>query len=126
LLQESESQAANASAELEKVQGEVTKAQQQLVECRSFAAKAIGKVVVEFAGISLEKLPSKEDLAKNFQHLISAEIFSCNWYLERYPDVAGSEMNPLIHYLIHGAEEGREPFDLGPQSNQKHVEVEDV
>jgi hypothetical protein len=31
------------------------------------------------------------------------------WYLERYPDVATTGVNPLDHYWRHGAAEGRDP-----------------
>jgi GT2 family glycosyltransferase/glycosyltransferase involved in cell wall biosynthesis len=32
-----------------------------------------------------------------------------DWYLERYPDVTASGMDPVQHYLQFGAEEGRDP-----------------
>jgi hypothetical protein len=39
------------------------------------------------------------------------------WYLKRYPDVAASGMDPALHYLRFGAEEGRQPrADLGTAS----------
>jgi hypothetical protein len=34
-------------------------------------------------------------------------LFSTKSYLSRYPDVAAAKMNPLVHYLFHGVEEGR-------------------
>lgn len=36
-----------------------------------------------------------------------SEEFNGNLYLERYPDVAQEGVNPLIHYLIFGKNEGR-------------------
>lgn len=36
--------------------------------------------------------------------------FCTGWYLDRYPDVAASGMNPLLHYIQHGMAEGREPL----------------
>jgi GT2 family glycosyltransferase len=33
--------------------------------------------------------------------------FDCNYYLEIYPDVTSSGLNPLIHYLKYGCDEGR-------------------
>jgi glycosyltransferase involved in cell wall biosynthesis len=35
--------------------------------------------------------------------------FDTAHYLETYPDVAGSGLNPLVHYLLHGKREGRHP-----------------
>jgi hypothetical protein len=33
--------------------------------------------------------------------------FDTGWYLAHYPDVARSGMNPLVHFLRRGANEGR-------------------
>jgi glycosyltransferase involved in cell wall biosynthesis len=35
--------------------------------------------------------------------------FDTQWYLESNPDVARSAINPLVHYLLHGRNEGRAP-----------------
>lgn len=35
-----------------------------------------------------------------------------DWYLRRYPDVRESRANPEVHYLEHGADEGRDPNRL--------------
>ena len=39
-------------------------------------------------------------------------LFDAAFYLERYPDVRQAGMNPLRHYLRHGAAEGRKPHRL--------------
>jgi len=39
-------------------------------------------------------------------------LFDAAFYLERYPDVRQAGMNPLWHYLRHGAAEGRKPHCL--------------
>src|SRR5580658_8530583 len=39
-------------------------------------------------------------------------LFDAAFYLERYPDVRQAGMNPLRHYLSHGAAEGRKPHPL--------------
>lgn len=36
-------------------------------------------------------------------------LFDANYYLATYPDVAASGINPLLHYVRHGAMEGRNP-----------------
>lgn len=33
--------------------------------------------------------------------------FDTEWYLNTYPDVANGDVNPLLHYIIHGQHEGR-------------------
>jgi hypothetical protein len=34
-------------------------------------------------------------------------LFDARWYMARYPDVAASGMDPLEHFLVFGASEGR-------------------
>ena len=41
--------------------------------------------------------------------IAKSSLFSADWYLARYPDVAAAGMDPLEHYLRHGAAEGRDP-----------------
>lgn len=41
-----------------------------------------------------------------------AKLFDSEWYLNNNPDVALSNLNPLKHYLKHGASEGRNPNPL--------------
>ena len=43
-------------------------------------------------------------------------LFDPRWYLERYPDVAQSGMDPIGHFLDFGVGEGRDP---GPDFNTR-------
>jgi len=36
-------------------------------------------------------------------------LFDPDFYLDRYPDVREAGMNPLLHYILHGAAEERKP-----------------
>jgi glycosyltransferase involved in cell wall biosynthesis len=46
-------------------------------------------------------------------HAISASgLFDTAWYLETYPDVAARGVDPIRHYVRHGAREGRDPNRL--------------
>ncbi len=36
-------------------------------------------------------------------------LFDAAWYLETYPDVAARKVDPVLHYVRHGAREGRDP-----------------
>lgn len=36
-------------------------------------------------------------------------LFSANWYLDQYRDVATAGQDPLEHYLLYGVSEGRDP-----------------
>jgi hypothetical protein len=44
--------------------------------------------------------------------LRASGLFDETWYQERYPDVKTSATDPVLHYLIHGAKEGRDPGPL--------------
>ena len=46
--------------------------------------------------------------------ILASGLFDAKWYLERYPDVAIADYPPLLHYMVHGALEGRSP---GPGFN---------
>ena len=36
-------------------------------------------------------------------------FFDAAWYLARYPDVVSAGLDPLRHFMLHGAAEGRDP-----------------
>lgn len=56
--------------------------------------------------------------------------FDAAAYLDRYPDVAGAGLHPVIHYIRHGKGEGRHAFPVfqsvldGPAPAQKPIWVE--
>ncbi len=43
------------------------------------------------------------------QTIENSGLFDAGWYLERYPDVAKSKIDPLYHYAVYGGKEGRSP-----------------
>jgi predicted nucleic acid-binding Zn-ribbon protein len=46
------------------------------------------------------------------RYLIEAGLFDPAWYLKNNPDVAAAGVDPIKHYLSHGAVEGRQPRPL--------------
>ena len=57
-----------------------------------------------------EPAPAVEELhAAELQTLRASTLFDPAWYLARYPDVGAGGMDPALHYLLHGAREGRDP-----------------
>ncbi|MDE8348612.1 MAG: hypothetical protein POG74_03895 [Acidocella sp.] len=42
--------------------------------------------------------------------IAASGLFTEEWYIKENPDVARSGINPLVHYVRHGASEGRTPF----------------
>lgn len=50
-----------------------------------------------------------------------SQLFDAAWYLAGNPDVARAKIDPAVHYLAHGADEGRDP---GPCFNsRRYVEA---
>jgi GT2 family glycosyltransferase len=46
---------------------------------------------------------------REHEEILASGIFSGSWYLARYADVAAAQIDPVQHYLSHGAREGRDP-----------------
>jgi chromosome segregation ATPase len=55
---------------------------------------------------------AKQKLQQETALILTSEYFDLEWYLETYPDVAQSNINPAEHYLKFGAAEGRMPGPL--------------
>ncbi|MGY0646249.1 MAG: glycosyltransferase family 2 protein, partial [Paraglaciecola chathamensis] len=59
--------------------------------------------------------------AHNDQLLLqSSPLFDATWYLEHYPDVKDSGLEPLQHYCLHGARENRDPGPLFSTSGYRY------
>lgn len=72
-------------------------------------ALEIGRVVTALLPnirISPLKRPS---LAEKAALLVNGGIIDPTWYLQQNPDVAAAGMDAGVHYVLHGAEEGRPP-----------------
>ena len=54
----------------------------------------------------------REQLKQDVALIMTSDYFDITWYLQSYPDVAESGMNPAEHYLCFGADEGRAPGPL--------------
>jgi glycosyltransferase involved in cell wall biosynthesis len=46
------------------------------------------------------------------QLILSSGLFDPEWYCQTYPDVHSTGVDPAMHYLRHGAPEGRDPNPL--------------
>lgn len=82
---------------------------------RESAKKSIGGLVVRTTGW-LARRAGANNLARDIEILRGSGLFDRGGYLQMYPDVAASGMDPVEHYLRHGAHEGRNPsvwFDTG-------------
>ena len=55
--------------------------------------------------------PSQSDASQR-DLIASSSLFDAHWYLKQYSDVAAAKFDPALHYLRHGASEGRDPSAL--------------
>lgn len=49
------------------------------------------------------------DIESQVDLIKSSYLFDSAWYLQEYQDVAKLGMDPVLHFLLHGAKEGRDP-----------------
>ncbi|HWB54184.1 MAG TPA: glycosyltransferase [Tepidisphaeraceae bacterium] len=56
------------------------------------------------------KLPQQR--SKTAKLIAASGLFDAQFYLNRYPDVLSSGIDPLAHFLKYGADEGRDPHPL--------------
>ena len=59
--------------------------------------------------LKLNKLKSKLLFIKNLKTIKNSGLFDNDYYLENYPDVKLTGINPLKHFCRHGWKEGRNP-----------------
>lgn len=76
---------------------------------------AIGKTIAE--AIANQKIVSSTTVEKKEEVNRSMYVFSSNWYLYKYPDVANSgyKDDPYTHYFKYGKKEGRLPLPPIPK-----------
>ena len=68
------------------------------------------KEVAPVARAETKPKPSISVHDEDMMIINSSGLFKPDWYLHEYPDVAGAAFDPLVHYVQHGALEGRLPF----------------
>lgn len=56
----------------------------------------------------LRSMPTPQESAQ-LATLRDSGLFDGGWYLRAYPEVARTGLSPALHYLRHGAAEGKEP-----------------
>lgn len=63
-----------------------------------------------------QQYPESLNVTSAIEHYLSigaengynpSQKFDTRWYLNTYPDVANGDVNPLLHYILHGQHEGR-------------------
>lgn len=71
--------------------------------------------VAAFTRFCVYRLSRHGLLRPSYARLAASGLFDMKFYREQNPDVAKAGQNLLLHFLLHGADEGRDPsplFDL--------------
>lgn len=53
--------------------------------------------------------PERPVYGADVLQLYMSDLFEPRWYLDRYRDVGEAGLDPVVHYLAYGADEGRDP-----------------
>jgi SAM-dependent methyltransferase len=113
LLLKSRGKASHGPSELALSQFKVQSSNEQL----KFRKRVLGQLRYSALGyglrVSLRVLQSRSLLPlrdwRAARVISRSNLFDRRWYFENNPDVAAWGINPIHHYVEHGAEEGRNP-----------------
>ncbi|WP_210317251.1 class I SAM-dependent methyltransferase [Oryzicola mucosus] len=77
------------------------------------AAKEMGNAVASLLnGGQWRFMPGRMRLKRQMELVRKSGLFDAEWYLSHYEDVARAGIDPLLHYVVFGAKEGREPNSI--------------
>jgi hypothetical protein len=57
----------------------------------------------------IRNFAQRRQLRRDVRAVQRSRLFDPGWYRRTYPDVVQDGMDPALHYVIHGAAEGRDP-----------------
>jgi hypothetical protein len=77
----------------------------------ALAAQVLAIICSPFHALTLERnlRRVRMGMSRDAHTIRAAGLFDDEFYLRSYPDVAADEVDPLLHYLMYGASEGRWP-----------------
>lgn len=111
-LNKLESQLRSVKARAASAEHHVQLLRQELTAVKGSAAWKTAAPVRVLSRLVHKTDKAKQKLQQETALLLTSEYFDLEWYLETYPDVAHSKLNPAEHYLRFGAAEGRMPGPL--------------
>lgn len=99
------------SGDIQKLSSELAQARHEVTALRQSASWKFS-TPLRVASRALKKLFRVRTIfseRRNLAVLRESKLFDAEWYLQKYPDVALSGMDPARHFLRFGAQEGRSP-----------------
>ena len=61
---------------------------------------------------NLARVVARPRLARRAHTVAQSGLFDASYYRDLYPDVSSAGIDPLLHYVLWGASEGRRPHPL--------------
>ena len=128
-LAKARAELATSQTESQRQTGEIALLTSMIRDWQSFTDSGFGKWAWHWLRrvVQLGRLRAQN---KDERLIRSSGLFDPEWYLATYPDLAGSGISPLRHFVRHGAMEGRNPsanFDCSayrrnhPEAELQHV-----
>lgn len=106
ILAERENRLADMHRTLEQSRRDLDEAREKIGQ---MAGSRSWKITAPLRAFNAMRRGGKPPATVAMQTLVT-EPFDREWYLEQYPDVANSGMDPYQHYLMSGKAEGRKPL----------------
>ena len=77
----------------------------------SFKNKIFAKFPSKYISYKVKDKSKASEIIKGYKAIRKNKLFDDKFYLEKYPKVASSGMDPLLHYIFFGYSEGKKPND---------------
>lgn len=87
-------------------------AENQLVSFKALLSKLLRQFKLLLTGQRAAQHRTHNSLLNDVDAAAASNLFDPAWYLRQRPDVAASGINPLVHYVQHGAAESCNPGPL--------------
>lgn len=75
----------------------------------SFKNKIFAKFPSKYISYKIKDQSKARKITRGYKAIRRNNLFDDDFYLEKYPKVASSGMDPLLHYIFFGFEEGKKP-----------------
>ena len=77
----------------------------------SFKNKIFAKFPGKYISYKIKDKDKASEITRGYKAIRKNNLFDDEFYLKKYPKVASSGMDPLLHYIFFGFNEGKKPND---------------
>ncbi len=99
-----------------KLKSDISALEKQLERSENHQAWLV-KELLDSHEVNAKSWSYRSLMKKKIKVIKESGLFDETWYLETYPEAAASKINPILHYLLYGAVEGKNP---SPEFNTKN------